>query len=204
MKYKKLGKLPTEIIEYFKYEILLRKIPNNNYQWIHFDKELNDAFSNIFVNQELKIQYDPEMTRYVQKAFYSSPNHGCGIHRDGFQCNSALNIVISCNPDDWVRWYDHDYIDKISSITIKDVNFSNNKGRSRDVNILNYENIPFTDELRTEVGDVYVLDVDTYHSFKCNGIEPRIIIQTKFSNYPTLSTILESLELTSFSNIIRQ
>lgn len=198
MKYKKLGKLPLETVEYFKREILKRKVPDKDYQWIHFDETLNDAFLKIFNNQELEVQYDPGLKRRVQKAFYSSPDYGFRIHRDGLQCNSALNIAISCNHDDWVRWYDHEYIDSLGSMTVRD----SLKVRSRDVNILNYESIPFTDELRNEVGDVYALDVDAYHSFKCNGTEPRIVIQTKFRGYPTLSTIVESLERTSFSNII--
>jgi hypothetical protein len=202
MKYKKLGKLPVETIEYFKHEILLRRVPDVDYQWIHFDKTLNSAFFKIFDNQELEVQYDPELKRYVQKAFYSSPNHGSRIHRDGIQCNIALNIAISCNSEDWVRWYDHEYIDSLGSSTVIDVETSRNNGRGRVVNISDYENISFIDELHTEVGDVYALDVDTYHSFKCLGTEPRIIIQTKFSNYPTLSTIVESLERTSFNNII--
>ena len=202
MKYKKLGKLPLETVEYFKREILKRKVPDSGYQWIHFDKTLNDAFMKIFDNRELEIQFDPDKQRYIQKAFYSSPNHGYRIHRDGLQCNSALNIAISCNPEDWVRWYDHESIDNLGSITVRDIDNPLHKGRSRDVNVNDYENIPYTDELRNEVGDVYALDVDNYHSFKCNGTEPRIVIQTKFRHYPTLSTIVESLERCSFSNII--
>lgn len=202
MKYKKLGKLPLDTVEYFKREILRRRVLNENYQWILFDKTLNDVFIKIFSNQELEIQYDPDQQRYIQKAFYSSPGYGCGIHRDGLQCNSALNIAISCNPGDWVRWYNHEHVDSLGSLSVRNVKNSRYGGRSRDINIPNYEDVPFTDELHTEVGDVYALDVDTYHSFKCLGTEPRIIIQTKFSNYPTLSTIVESLERTSFSNII--
>lgn len=199
MKYKKLGKLPLETIDFFKKELLSRKISDDNYQWIQFDRYLNDEFSKIFCNTELKVQYDLEKNRYVQKAFYSKPNHGFGIHRDGHRCNSALNIAISCNPDDWVRWYDHDYIDSISNVS----HVISNKGKSRNVDIVNYEDIPYIEELRNEVGDVYTLDVDTYHSFKCNGTEPRIIIQTKFANFPTFDTITESLERSSFINLIK-
>jgi len=199
MKYKKLGKLPLETIEYFKHEILKRKVPDSDYQWIHFDKTLNDAFFKIFTNRELEVQFDPDKQRYIQKAFYSSPDHGYKIHRDGLQCNSALNIAISCNPDDWVRWYDHDLINSLDN----SITSTYNLGYSRNCSIREYEQIPFIEELHTEVGDVYALDVDNYHSFKCNGTEPRIIIQTKFRNYPTLPTILESLERSSFSNIIK-
>lgn len=195
MKYLKLGKLPKETIDFFLVEILKRKQPNIPYQWIHFDEYLNDAFLKLFTNTELKIQRSE--TRRVQKAFYSDPGHGYRIHKDGFKCRSALNIAISCNPDDWVRWYDEDYINSISTLE-----YSNKLGKSRNTNIHEYENIPFIEELRNEVGDVYALDVETYHSFKCIGDKPRIIIQTKFDGFPNLSMIKESLTKNSFSNLI--
>lgn len=195
MKYLKLGKLPKETIDFFLVEILKRKQPNIPYQWIHFDEYLNNEFLKLFTNSELKIQRS--VTGRVQKAFYSDPGHGYRIHKDGFNCRSALNIAVSCNADDWVRWYDEDYINSISTLE-----YSNKLGKSRNTNIHEYENIPFIEELRNEVGDVYVLDVETYHSFKCIGDKPRIIIQTKFDGFPNLSTIKESLMKNSFSNLI--
>jgi hypothetical protein len=199
MKYKKLGKLPPDTIEFFKEEILKRKIPDFKYQLIHFDHFLNDKFAAIFCNTELKIQYNPDKDRLVQKAFYSAPGHGYGIHRDGLSCQSALNIVVSCNPGDWVRWYDDQYIASISTVTAK----TTANGASRDVDIIKYDTIPYTDELRTEIGDVYVLDVESYHSFKCSGPLPRIVVQTKFENFPTLPVIKQSLSKQSFINIIQ-
>lgn len=195
MKYLKLGKLPKETIDFFLVEILKRKQPDIPYQWIHFDEYLNNEFLKLFTNTELKIQRSE--TRRVQKAFYSDSGHGYRIHKDGFNCRSALNIAISCNADDWVRWYDEDYINSISTLE-----YSNKLGKSRNTNIYEYENTPFIEELRNEVGDVYVLDVETYHSFKCNGDKPRIVIQTKFDGFPNLSTIKESLIKNSFSNLI--
>jgi len=197
MKYKKLGKLPTETIDFFLVEILKRKKPNMPYQWIHFDKYLNYEFLKIFTNTELKIQWDENKNKPIQKAFYSDPGHGFRIHKDGFQCNSALNVTVSCNPGDWVRWYDEQYIDSISKI-----DYSDKFGKSRNTSILDYENIPCVEELHTEVGDVYVLDVNTYHSFKCIGDNPRIILQTKFEGFPVLDTIDKSLSKNSFSNLI--
>ena len=195
MKYLKLGKLPKETVDFFLVEILKRKQPDVPYQWIHFDEYLNNEFLKLFTNTELKIQRSE--TKRVQKAFYSDPGHGYRIHKDGFKCRSALNIAISCNSDDWVRWYDEDYINSISTLE-----YSNKLGKSRNTNIYEYENTPFIEELRNEVGDVYVLDVDSYHSFKCVGDKPRIIIQTKFEGFPNLSTIKESLMRNSFSNLI--
>jgi len=197
MKYNKLGKLPIETVNFFLEEILKRKQPNMDYQWIHFDEYLNDKFLQIFTNTELKIQYSENKNRPVQKAFYSEPGHGYRIHKDGFKCQSALNIAVSCNPGDWVRWYDDEYIDSISTLE-----YSNKLGKSRNTNIHEYENVPFIKELRNEPGDVYVLDVGSYHSFKCLGNSPRIVIQTKFDGFPNLTTISQSLVKNSFSNII--
>ena len=199
MKYKKLGKLPLDTIEFFKKEILARK-NDSNYQWIHFDKQLNDEFAKIFCNTELKIQYVASKNQLVQKAFYSSPGYGFRIHKDGSHCRSALNIAISCNDTDWVRWYDDDMINSLNNNVT--VTTNPDYGYSRNCNILNYENIPYTEELHNEVGDIYTLDVDAFHSFKCIGQEPRIIIQTKFQSYPTFSTITESLSKNSFTNLI--
>lgn len=199
MKYYKLGKLSLETIEFFKKEILKRKTLRN-YQWIQFDKYLNDKFAEIFCNTELKIQYDSTNDRLVQKAFYSAPGYGFRIHKDGHCCNSALNIAVSCNPGDWVRWYDDDVINRLND-NLKITNKAD-YGYSRDCNIINYEEIPYTHELHNEVGDIYTLDVDTFHSFKCIGTEPRIVIQTKFQSYPTFSFITESLSKNSFTNLI--
>lgn len=198
MRYKKLGKLPPETVEFFKHELLARRVTGIPYQWIQFDSHLNGEFAKIFANQELEIQYDPGKDRLVQKAFYSEPGHGFRIHRDGLRCRGALNIAISCNPDDWVRWYDDRLIDSMATTTKLDTI----NGKSRDVEIANYESVEYTHELRNQPGDVYALDVDSYHSFKCNGPLPRIIIQTKFQGFPHFKTILESLERTSFVNLL--
>ena len=194
--YNKLGKLPMNIIDNFKNQLLQLKKTNNPYQWIQFDKNLNNYFNSIFDNTELKIQYDSENNRYIQKAFYSDSGHGFRIHRDGTMCKSALNIAISCNDSDWVRWYDDDVINSLN------VETETVKSRSRNLKIYNYENIQYIEELHTEIGDVYTLDVDTFHSFKCIGSEPRIIIQTKFDGFPDFHTINKSLTQTSFKNLI--
>ena len=197
MRYHLLGKLPKETTDFFLDEILKRKQPIVPYQWIHFDEYLNNEFLKIFTNTELEIQWNESKSRRVQKAFYSDPEHGMRIHKDGFRCQSALNIAISCNSTDWVRWYDDDYINSISSFE-----FSNKFGKSRNTNLFDYEEIPFVEEFRQEIGDVYALDVNSYHSFKCIGDKPRIIIQTKFEGFPVLSTIKDSLMKNSFSNLI--
>ena len=196
--YKKLGKLPIETIDFFKQE-LLKKKTNQPFQWIQFDNYLNKKFAEIFCNTELKIQYDSSKDRLVQKAFYSEPGYGFRIHRDGIRCRSALNIAISCNPTDWVRWYDDTIINDLTDIKVTN---SVNYGYSRNVDIIEYEDVPYVCELKNEIGDVYALDVESFHSYKCIGSESRIIIQTKFDQYPDFSTISASLTKNSFVNII--
>lgn len=201
MKYLKLGKLPKDTVQFFLEEILKRKVPGVPYQWIQFDDYLHAEFLKIFANTDLKIQHANNSTRPIQKAFYSEPGHGFRIHKDGIKCKSALNIAISCNKDDWVRWYDDDYINKIATLDVR-TNLQGVNGSSRDTNIYDYDDVPFIEELKNEIGDIYVLDVDTYHSFKCVGDKPRIIIQTKFEGFPEFSTIKESLSKQSFENIL--
>ena len=195
--YYKLGKIPVEVIDNFKKEVNQLKT-NESYQWIKFNEKMSRIFFDIFSNNELKIQKKPS-GELVQKVFYSAPGHGFRIHKDGVSCKSALNIAISSNSSDWVRWYDEVYIEKISRCNVTDSS-RYNFGLSRNIDIREYENIPFEDELRVETGDVYILDVDKYHSFKCNGPNARIIMQTKFENFPTLEDLRKKISIDNFKN----
>ena len=196
--FKKLGRLPDDNINFFKTEILKRK-NNKPFQWIKFDDFLYSEFLKIFENQDLKIQFF--QGRPVLKAFYSENGYGSFIHKDGLRCQSALNIAISCNNTDIVRWYDDEIIynipHKFNEVT------SSNFGYSRDTNIKEFEDIPHLDAIHTKIGDVYILDVNTYHTFKCVGNLPRIIIQAKFEGFPTLNQITPLLTSVSFKNLIK-
>jgi hypothetical protein len=202
MKYYKLGKLPIDAVNFFYDELIKRKLPNTPYQWIQFDQSLHLEFLKIFTNTELRVQRSFDKVYPVQKAFYSEPGYGFRIHKDGIKCRSAVNIVISCNKTDWVRWYDEDYINGLAATEINTNIMKNSHGASRSVNVVNYEEVKFTEELHNEIGDVYAINVDTYHSFKCVGDNPRIIIQTKFENFPDIETITKSLIKNSFSNLV--
>lgn len=206
MNYFKLGKLPEEIINFFKEEIYKRKNNNLKYQWIEFDNYLNSEFLKIFKNKNLKIMWDHKNEKWIQKAFFSPPGHGFKIHKDGIKCRSALNIAIQANPDDWTRFYDESLINSLSETQVNlnsGKNAGNTVGSSRNTTIENYEEIEYVDELKTETGDVYIIDVDKFHSFKCNGPDDRIIIQTKFKDFPDFNTIYKELTDKSFKNIIR-
>jgi hypothetical protein len=200
--YKKLGKLPEETIDFFKYEVIKRKL-SIPYQWVFFDDYLSDKFMEIFSNKDLKIKYDEKNKRFVQKYFVSEPNHGWRIHKDGINDSGALNIIITCNETDWVRWYNEDYINMyciMNNIPIKTV--KNNKGSSRNTDIFDYDNLSFVEELtEQQPGDVYVVETNNWHSFKCVGQETRIIIQTKFEEQLSCDEIYETLSKNSFRNI---
>ena len=154
----------------------------------------------IFENEELKVNYDPYKKMWIQKAFYSKPGHGWKIHKDGIQCKTALNIALSSNDGDWVRWYDEDYINSLRETT-QNTNIQG-IGNSRNIDIDDYENIPFIEERKTETGDVYLVNTDVFHSFKCSGPKDRIVIQTKFRDFPPIEVVDESLSKKSFRNLI--
>lgn len=199
MNYHVLGKLSNDVIVEFKNEILKNKVSLQNYQWIDFNDVLENLFLSLFKEIPLKIQYNPETQKKVQKVFFSNPGYGFRIHKDGKRCKSALNIAVSANPSDWVRWYSDSVINELENIN--NINCKKKWGYSRDTSLLNYENIPYEDELRVTTGTVYILNVDKFHSFKCNGPNPRIIIQTKFDNFPELDELNKKITPSIFKRL---
>jgi hypothetical protein len=205
MNYKLLGKLPNDTIEFFLKEIYNRKVQNKRYQWIGFDNYLHEKFMEIFSNTELSVSYDRINNKWFQKAFYSAPGYGWKIHKDGTQCKTALNISLSSNDSDWVRWYDEAYINNLAKIQLSEnsgVYAGNTTGSSRNIEIEQYEDIPYIEEARPSIGDVYLVNTDVFHSFKCNGPLDRVIIQTKFKGYPDIETVYKSVSTNSFKNLI--
>jgi hypothetical protein len=195
--YYKLGKISADTINALKKEVDQLKTASN-YQWIVANNKISEIFFDIFSSNELKVQ-EKLSGELVQKVFYSDPGYGFKIHKDGVKCKSALNIAISSNSSDWVRWYDEAYIENIAKCNVIDSS-QRNFGLSRNIDIYEYESIPFEDELRVETGDVYILNVDRYHSFKCNGPNARIIMQTKFKHYPTLEDLHKKISIDNFKN----
>lgn len=195
MNYYKIGKLPESTVSIFRSEIEKLKT-YENYQWIKFNDKMRDLFSEIFCNTDLTIQ-KKDNGELVQKVFYSAPGHGFRIHKDGIKCKSALNIAISSNSSDWVRWYNEDFINKLSKCSAVD-NEWNNYGLSRNTEIYQYSEIPFEDELRVETGDIYILNVDKFHSFKCNGPDARMIMQIKFEDFPTVEELYKKISINNF------
>ena len=78
--------------------------------------------------------------------------------------------------------------------------FSNgNSSRETSLSSDIIENMKFVEEFKSIVGDVYLIDVDTFHTWKCSGPNSRIIIQTKFDGFPTFDQLCQKI---SFDNII--
>jgi hypothetical protein len=196
--HKLLGTLPIEIVERLKSMILKFHDDQTTakFQRIEFNEEILNYLKTIIVTN-MKVQKSIDGKTYVQKVFYSDSELVYPIHKDGVKCRSALNIVLQCNDDDWTRWYHDDLILEQSELqSLKSTN--GNSSRETSLSIETIENMQFVEEFRSKVGDVYLIDVDTFHTWKCAGPNPRIIIQTKFDGFPTFN---ELCGLISFDNI---
>jgi len=190
-----LGTLSSDIVERLKTMILdLRDLDNNDkFQRIEFDKPLIDYLKTIIVS-DLEVQKhinSMNETRWIQKAFFSQPDYVYPIHRDGLECRSALNIIVDCNPDDWTRWYTDSIVNEQTKnlITIEKPNriSSRETDLSRDI----IESLDYEEQFRGKPGDVYLINVDSFHTWKCSGPNNRIVIQTKFRGYPTFDNLIE-------------
>lgn len=202
MLYKKIGTLPQDVLDFFKEELLKRKNPNRGYQWIEFDNYLNQKFYEIWDNEELTVSFNTHDNKWVQKCFYSPPSEGWKIHKDGINCKTAMNIALQCNDTDWVRWYDEDYINSQRETTVtKNIQGKGAVGTSRNVEIDNYEDLEYVKQVTPKEGDVYLVNTDIFHSFKCGGPKDRLIVQTKFSGNPHITKVAELLEKSSFKNL---
>ena len=199
MHYKLLGKLPEHVISQLAEMILSRKKNIKGFQRIEFTDEIYNYLADLFVNTELKLQRTKDKSRWVQKAFYSDTGYVYPIHKDGLKCMSALNIAVASNQGDWVRWYADEEILPRSDLTV----VSQDIGSTRNSKIIDIESIPFVEEFYPTTGDVYALDVDSFHTWKCNGPGPRIIVQTKFEEFPNFDHIARSLSIASFKYLIK-
>jgi len=190
-----LGRLKSEVVSQF--EAMIRSNATaEDYQWVYLSDAHREAFKSYFNNSDVI-----KTARTNQKAFFSKPDHGFRIHKDEPGTFCALNIVVSCNPGDWVRWYDESYINGIAKVENIESTRSGKPMRSRNVPITTYEYIPFAEEVTNQQpGDVYLVNTDRYHSFKCNGTNDRIILQTKFWTCPSIEELAEQVKDKIFSN----
>jgi hypothetical protein len=166
------------------------------FQSLNFNTLIRLEFRKIFSNTILARQIKPS-----QKAFFTRPGYTAKIHKDGTDTNAALNIAISCNPTDWVRWYSKEQIDLLN---IPPERSENSGGAFRRINLLPLDNVSYSGQHLVSIGDVYLVNTNEWHSFKCSGDQDRIIIQTKFASNPTIEQLIPMLTESSFYNIIKQ
>jgi hypothetical protein len=196
LNYVHLGRLSLDLVEQFKTRIQ-PKITTENYQWVHFDED-DTAFYKSVLNHPAT-----EFLKPNQKAIVSAPGYGFRIHKDEPNVQCALNVVVQCNSTDWVRWYDEDYINSIAEVELIDSKNNDKPLISRNIHIKKYGPIPFIDELSNQQpGDVYLVNTDKYHSFRAVGYNHRIVIQTKFTGYPSIGELATHLKNNIFSNYI--
>ena len=187
-----LGTLSTEIVDRLKTMILDLKDPDNHdrFQRIEFDDQLVNYLKTIVVS-DLEVQKNIDGTRLIQRAFFSAPGYVYPIHRDGVRCRSALNIIVDCNPDDWTRWYGDSVIEEQTKnlITIEKSNIVTSRETDLSQDVI--KTLEYDEQFRGKPGDVYLIDVDSFHTWHCSGPGNRIVIQTKFQGFPTFNRLVE-------------
>lgn len=186
MNYKLLGTLDTVFLENIKQDVLARNTLKGFQNLFLSDKLATEfqqrLFPANFETDDLKIHHS--------KVFLTRPNVCYPIHKDGIDKKCALNVIISCNENDWVRWYTDDAIKAHNGTE----HLILGKSNTRDVDIKDVDHVPFIEEVHNNPGDVYLVNTDVYHSFKNNGNKDRIVIQTKFSINPTVEELYNRIQ----------
>jgi hypothetical protein len=194
MNYHLLGRLPPEKLQTIK-QIVLSKMKPVAWQVI-YDDALQIEFAKIFNNSTIEIDAGGKN----QKVFVAAPGHIYGIHKDGVDKKSALNIAIQCNETDWVRWHSDQAVEIAGGkLTV----FNDQKYQmSREITVDNVEQVPYIEQVNTREGDVYLINTDVFHSFKCVGNSYRFILQTKFAGNPSFDELINRINQNNFADII--
>lgn len=190
--YKFLGRIPVEILQEIKQEILIkvREAPTT-YRIITLDSDIIKQFHSLLFPQEFNTD---RLSINHSKVFISPPGTGCRfIHKDGIDKRCALNVIIDCNTSDWVRWYSDLEIDQRGG---KIVQPAYTQIASRDItNLANPSEIPCTFQVtEQQPGDMYLINTDVYHFFRNQGSNYRLLIQTKFSPNPSIEEVYEHIQ----------
>ena len=197
MNYKFIGKLSQRVVDEMKLDIIsrYRKLPKA-YQIIRMSPSVTQKFKELI----FPYMFDSENVKVRDiKVFITPPYFKFGVHKDGLDRLTALNIVIDCNDTDWVRWYTDEMIEKAGGVMVT----QDEPYHSRNVpNLENFEDLPFTQEVTgQEPGNVYLLDTNEFHAFKNNGPRTRFIVQTKFDDNPCLDEVLARITETGLPNV---
>ena len=188
-----LGRLKPEVVEQFK-KMVSSKMTDELYHWVYLTRDDHEYYKSVFNHPVIE-------KCKAQKALVSTPDHGFRIHKDEPGTLCALNVIVNCNPTDWIRWYDEAYIDSIAKVENIELMKNGKPMRSRNIQITAYDYIPYVDEvINQQPGDVYIVNTDKYHSFKCEGPDTRIVIQTKFSHCPSIEDLAEDVKNNIFAD----
>lgn len=176
MNYKFLGSISPSILDNIRLNVTSRRNLNKQFEVI-FPEHISQFYYTLF---PLEFQSIVEHS----KVFVTAPGYAYPIHKDGYDRKCALNVVIDCNPSDWVRWYTTDNIIAAGGIETLEHGYYHDgtEYHSRNVKIKNVESVQPIEEIHNQVGDVYLVNTDVYHTFKNNGNSDRLIIQTKFKD----------------------
>jgi len=188
MNYKFLGRLPVELLQDIKTEIL-KKVDEapTTYRIVQINHDVAVQFHKLlfpenFNNDEFIVDHS--------KVFISPPGTGCRwIHKDGVDKKCAINVLVECNPTDWVRWYNDIPEGKITQPTGTNI-------ASRDLTNIRFpETITPDDEVTNQQpGDCYLINTDVFHFFRNKGSNYRLLIQTKFSPNPSIEEVYARIQ----------
>ena len=202
MFYKTLGNIPVDKLQIFKDAIMPIAVSKPFSQVVKMDPDLISQFYKILFPDEFIVKYLADSN---SKIFISPPNKGCEyIHKDGLDKKCALNVVIDCNPTDWVRWYDDDEVfskgGKLETVVqlrwpgVVDERIQAWPTR-KITNLLNYQLLDHVEEYTGQTpGDFYLINTDVFHFFRNVGTNYRLVIQTKFSQNDPIEELYEYVQ----------
>lgn len=188
MNYKFLGRLPVELLQDIKTEIL-KKVDEapTTYQVVQIEKSVTTQFHKLLFPDQFNSE---QFAIPHSKVFITPPGTGCSwIHKDGIDRKCAINVLVDCNPSDWVRWYNDVPGGKI--IQPNGPNFA-----SRDLTNIKFPETIVPDEEVTNQspGDCYLINTDVFHFFRNNGSNYRLLIQTKFESNPSIEEVYARIQ----------
>jgi hypothetical protein len=205
MNYKHLGRIPVELLAPIKNRIMNDPIYGSPiYKIIYLDKITENYFIDLlfpknFQTTDLKIDNVKVFVTPPEK-LSTNGQIGCKyIHKDGVDKKCALNLIINCNPNDWIRWYSDEEILKNQQGQEKlklNPPQLNVALHSRDVlNISDIEPVPYIENVSNQqVGDFYLVNTDVFHFFRNGGDNYRLVVQTKFAPNPSIEDLYNRIQ----------
>jgi hypothetical protein len=192
LNYKFLGQIPVEVLDEIKQEILSRvaEAPTA-YRIVSIDLNIVKRFHALLFPESFNTS---NISVNHSKVFISPPGTGCRfIHKDGIDKRCALNVIVECNPEDWVRWYSDSEIERRGGKIIQP---AHTVIASRDItNISTPTEIPFIQQVTAQrPGDMYLINTDVFHFFRNQGSNYRLLIQTKFSPNPSIEEVDQRIQ----------